>query len=190
LTKQRTFTGYYNPKNKSKYVGDRRNIYYRSSWERSFCKWCDVNPKVKKWAIEPFEISYFDRTTRKKRNYNPDFWVEMDSGEKFLVEIKPDYETRPPKMREGTPKYLLQEATYITNTSKWEAADAYCRKKGWKFKVLTEKTLEKMGIKLLKKIPPMKRKGTSKKNVKYTNGTRIKRKNPTNGRKKVNTSCQ
>lgn len=188
---KRTHTGYYNPKIKSKYVGDKKKIYYRSSWERSFCKWCDSNPKVKKWIIEPFELPYYDEGKKKHRKYNPDFWVQMEDGKTYLIEVKPDYETKPPKMKEGTPKYLIQESTFITNNSKWKAADKFCKRKGWKFIIVTEVEMKQMGIKLLKSIPPMKRKGVSKKNVKYTNKPRsrksIKKKSSTKttGRKKV-----
>jgi len=31
--------------------------------------------------------------------------------------------------------------TYAKNTAKWKAAEEYCRKKGWKFKILSEKDI-------------------------------------------------
>jgi hypothetical protein len=182
LSKNRGYSGRYKLKNKSKYVGDKLNIYYRSLWERSFCKWCDTSRKVVKWAIEPFSIPYFDRGTNKNRRYNPDFYIEMEDGKKFLIEIKPDYETKPPKMRKGTKKYILAEQTYQTNQSKWYSAIEYCKQKGWSFKVVTEYTLEQMGIKILSK-PRKKRKKVSKKKVKFTNIS-------SSGKKKINKSCQ
>lgn len=169
-----TFTGYYRPKQRSKYAGDARNIYYRSSWERHFCKWCDLNDKVKKWAIEPFKIPYFDEGTGKQRKYNPDFWVEMKDGTVYLIEVKPKYETEPPKMKEGTKRFLLAEQTFKTNSSKWAAATELCTKKGWIFKVVTEVTLEEMGIKLIAQ-PKRKKIGTNKSKVKYTNKTSRKK---------------
>lgn len=168
MSANRGYSGRYKVRNKSKYIGDKRNIIYRSLWERSFCKWCDSNRKVIKWAIEPFHIPYFDKGQRKNRKYNPDFYMEMEDGVKYLIEIKPDYETKPPKMRKGSKKYIVAEATYMTNTSKWETANKYCESKGWKFKIITEHTLKEMGIKILSK-PVVKRKGVSKKKVKYTN---------------------
>lgn len=166
----RGYTGKYKPRHKSKYIGDKCNIIYRSLWERGFCKWCDNNTKVVKWAIEPFAIKYYDQGQRKYRKYYPDFFIEMESGKKMIIEVKPDYETKPPKMKKGTKKYMVAESTYITNQSKWSTIKLYCEDKGWSFKVVTEHTLQKMGIKLVKQLPPRKkRKGTSKKKVKYTN---------------------
>lgn len=170
--KRQSYSGDYIPKDRSKYVGtDVRKAHYRSLWERGFCKWCDKNPKVVKWAIEPFFINYFDKGRGKYRKYYPDFYVKMDSGAKYLIEIKPDYETRPPKMREGTKKHMIAESTWMTNTCKWETANIYCEQKGMSFKVVTEHTLKKLGIKLIGKPPRYKKrkKGTSKKKIKYTN---------------------
>lgn len=176
LSKNRGYSGRYKVKNKSKYIGDKRNIIYRSLWERSFCKWCDSNNKVIKWAIEPFEIPYFDEGQNKHRKYNPDFYIEMANGDKYLIEVKPDYETKPPKMRKGTKKYILAESTYITNTSKWGTAKRYCDAKGWKFKIITEHTLKGMGIKIITKAKPKKNKGVSKKKVRYTNKSSLGKK--------------
>ena len=63
-------------------------IYYRSSWERAFAAWCDVNDDVLTFTHEPFVIPYWN-TENAKRRYIPDFLVEYTSGEKVLYEIKP-----------------------------------------------------------------------------------------------------
>lgn len=168
MGKRRSYRGYYKPRNKSKYIGNKSSIIWRSLWERSFCKYCDSNNKIVKWAIEPFTIPYYDKGTNKYRRYYPDFFIEMEDGTKYLIEIKPDYETKPPKMKKGSKKYLLAEQTYHTNQSKWKTAEKYCVNKGWIFKVVTEHTLKKMGIKIITSLPK-KKKGTSKKKVKYTN---------------------
>jgi len=166
----RGYSGYYKPKHKSKYIGDKRNIYYRSLWERSFCKWCDLNNKVMKWAIEPFVIPYYDKGQKKYRKYNPDFYIKMENGKRYLIEIKPDHETKPPKVKRRTKRTLLAESTYITNQSKWDTATIYCKKNNMEFRVVTEFTMKEMGIKIIT-TPPRKRrkKGVSKKKVKYTN---------------------
>ncbi len=165
----RGYKGRYKPRNKSKYVGDKRNIIYRSLWERSFCKWCDRSNNVIKWALEPLMISYFDQGKNKYRKYHPDFYMEMANGDKLLVEVKPDYETKPPKMKKGTKRYIIAESTFITNQSKWIAAREYCKQKGWKFQIVTEHVMKDMGIKLITTPPRRKKKGVSKKKVKYTN---------------------
>ena len=50
---------YYHPKNVSKYVGDPEKIIYRSSWERKFMIWLDLNDSVLEWSSEPIAIKYF-----------------------------------------------------------------------------------------------------------------------------------
>ena len=40
----------YKPKNPQKYQGNPNNIICRSSWERKFCVWCDVNKNIISWA--------------------------------------------------------------------------------------------------------------------------------------------
>jgi len=199
LGKNRSFTGYYKAKNKSKYAGDSRSIYYRSSWERLFCKWCDTNKNVAKWAIEPFKIPYFDDATGKMRMYNPDFYVEMVDGVKYLIEVKPKYETEPPKLRKGTEKFVIAESTYKTNTSKWRAAEKLCEKKKWSFKIVTEDTLKSMGIKIISSIPSIpqiRRKRPSKKSINNVNNTpkkKVRKNTGKNTGKKMNKgkiSCQ
>ena len=44
----------YHPERPEKYVGDAKNIICRSSWERKFCRWCDLNENIIKWGSEEF----------------------------------------------------------------------------------------------------------------------------------------
>lgn len=141
----------YNPINKTKYIGTKK-IICRSLWERSFAKYCDNNDKIVKWAVEPFSIPYFDAGTKKNRRYFPDFYLEMEDGKKIIVEIKPHTQTKPPTSTRRTKRTFLAEQTYMTNQSKWFACDKFCKEKGWEFKVVTEKTLEAMGITIIKVI--------------------------------------
>ena len=153
MSKSRGFSGYYKVQNIKKYVGNKHKVFWRSTWERAFCKWCDNNPKVVRWGIEPLTINYYDKGKGKQRTYYPDFFMEMSSGDKYLIEIKPAYETKPPAMKKGTKRYLLAESTFITNTCKWETAEIYCNKKNWSFRVVTEHTMKKMGIRVVSKLP-------------------------------------
>ena len=163
MSTNRGFSGYYKVKNTEKYVGNRYKVFWRSTWERAFCKWCDNNPKVVNWGIEPFTIQYYDKGRGKQRSYCPDFFIEMASGDKYLIEIKPDYETKPPKMRKGTKRYILAESTFITNTCKWQTAEKYCNKKNWSFRIVTEHTMKKMGIRVVSAAPKRKLKRKRKK---------------------------
>lgn len=143
------FQGVYHPKNPSKYKGDVKNIIYRSSYEFSYMRKLDSDPNVVSWSSEETIVAYpcpFDKEKRKWRRYFPDFLVVIKEGKElvtYLVEIKPAFQTKKPTKGDKKQKqYLTEATTYIQNMAKWEAAEAYCRKRGWKFKVLTEKELK------------------------------------------------
>ena len=42
----------YKPNYPNKYKGDANNIICRSSWERRFCSWCDLNENIIEWGSE------------------------------------------------------------------------------------------------------------------------------------------
>ena len=137
--------GQYIPKNPNKYVGQ-YPIVVRSTWERKFCQWLDVNFTVLEWSSENIVVPYYDPVRMKYRRYFPDFWMKIknkdDTIDKYIVEIKPLSECAPPKKGRKTAKTLrLQEATYLTNQAKFRAADGYCQKMGYKFKIMTEREL-------------------------------------------------
>lgn len=142
----------YTPVNKEKYMGKTRFAVCRSSWELVLCRYLDSNPSVLQWKSEPFGIPYFDPTQRdkknhlKKRMYYPDFIAKIKNNNKlqiWLIEVKPYKETMPPKTTaKKKKKTLLREArTWEINQAKWKAAINYCNRKGWKFKILTEKQI-------------------------------------------------
>ena len=63
----------------------------------------------------------------------------------YLVEVKPKSQTQAPKMKKRlgkpTKTYVRGVTTYLVNDAKFEAAEAYCLMKNWKFKILTEDNL-------------------------------------------------
>ena len=106
----------------------------------------DENPNVTKWASEELAIPYMSPVDRKKHKYYPDFIVEMKNKEgvveTLMIEVKPKKQTEPPKKPKRQTKRFLNEAkTYLTNQAKWDAANAFCERKGWRFKILTEKEI-------------------------------------------------
>jgi len=143
----------YHPKNVKKYVGNPPYCICRSSWELIFCRWADNNPAIVEWCSEPLGIPYIDQTERdgrgmpKKRRYFPDFIVKVLNKEggidTWIAEIKPEKETRPPSPgRTKSSKTKIHEAkAWATNSAKWRAAEEYCRRRGWYFRILTEKHL-------------------------------------------------
>ena len=145
-----SYKGKYTIKNTKKYLGDPTKVIYRSLWERQAFKWCESNPRVRKWNSEEIVVPYKCKTDNKLHRYYVDLLVELDNKDIILVEIKPKRETVPPKGKRKTKRYIKEVTTYIKNTSKWEAATQYANHKGWKFQVWTEDTLTNLGIKLLK----------------------------------------
>ena len=77
----------YKPTNPNKYMGNPDNIICRSSWERRFCKECDTNPSIKKWASEEFSIPYVSPADGKVHRYYPDFLIEKTDGKRYIIEI-------------------------------------------------------------------------------------------------------
>lgn len=138
--------GKFIPKNPAKYVGDVNNIVYRSSWELKLFRHLDTNTVVKKWGSEEISVNYFDPTANKVRRYFPDVVAiveEAGKQHKIMIEVKPFVETQKPVAKMGkngkpTPSYLVEDATYATNTAKWEAAKAFCQQHNITFALMSE----------------------------------------------------
>ena len=152
MAKKKTYSqGTYIPRHPQKYKGA-WPIVYRSSWELKVMRYFDDNPNVVEWNSESIIIGYHkpikfnkDKVVQTKpARYYPDFFaiIRDDQGKltKYLIEVKPYQQSQPPVRRRGKRKQtLLRElVTYSVNQSKWEAAIAYCKKRGWEWKVLTE----------------------------------------------------
>jgi hypothetical protein len=131
--------GKFTPINEAKYNGDASCIIYRSSWERIAFKWVDTSKDVLKWSSEEIIVPYISPLDNKVHRYYPDMYIQTNSQE-FLVEIKPEKETRLPKNKKGK-HFEKQLRTYVVNQAKWKAAKEYAEQKGWVFKIITEKTL-------------------------------------------------
>ena len=85
-----------------------------------------------------------DELTRVKKNFMRALNSLPREGilKTYLVEIKPDAQTQPPKYPgKQTKKYLTESMTFMKNQSKWSAAKQYASDRGWEFIILTEKHL-------------------------------------------------
>jgi hypothetical protein len=143
--------GYYEPKNPEKCILTKESLdskgnMFRSSWELRAMRFFDLHPGILKWSSEPFGLEYFNPVKGKVSKYFIDFYCETQTGEKFLVEVKPFKETIKPKIpKNQTPKslevYQSAIATFAVNTAKWDAAKKFCENKGIKFLILTEKEI-------------------------------------------------
>lgn len=129
--------GVYQVKNTEKYIGSKLP-YYRSSWEVTFCMFCDNNPSIQQWASEPVKIPYRDPLTGKATVYVPDFLISyIDKHQKKhaeLIEIKPANQM----LKERVGKNPYNQAQFVKNMAKWEAAGKWCQQQGIKFRVINE----------------------------------------------------
>lgn len=138
--KSRFKQGYVDPNSCKKLITEFRSqpIIYRSSYERKFMQWLESSRKVKRWASECIEIPYL-WVDGKWHKYYPDYYVEMEDGTKTVIEIKPYNMTQSPET--DNPRALKE---YSKNVCKWKAALEFCQKKGFKFQILTERTIENL----------------------------------------------
>ncbi len=97
----------YKPENPRKYKGDYKNIICRSSWERKFCRWCDLNESILEWGSEEFFIPY-RAPDGKVRRYFPDFIMKVKESngqvKTYVIEVKPLKQTKPPKKKKRVTK--------------------------------------------------------------------------------------
>jgi hypothetical protein len=139
----KTHQGKYKVKHPEKYKGDYTNVQYRSSWELKFFNYCDRNPDIIKWSSEEIVIPYKSPIDGRWHRYFPDIWMKTKNGDTYLIEIKPFKETQEPQKRSRiTKKYLYEVKTWGINSHKWMAAKEYCKDRGWKFKIITEKEMK------------------------------------------------
>lgn len=140
------YQGIFKPKNPNKYKGNVSNIVYRSRWELKCMSYFDLNSSVLEWSSEEDIIPYVSPLDNRYHRYFVDFRVKIKDREgkikTYLIEVKPFYQTQEPKADKINKKrYLTEVQTYVVNKSKWNAAEEYCKKKGWEFKIWTEKEL-------------------------------------------------
>ena len=110
---------------------------YRSSWEYTFCTFCDNNPAVIQWASEAITIPYRNPVSGKQTVYVPDFLVVYeDKNQKKhteLIEIKPSTEVTMESAKSYRDKLMV-----AINMAKWAAADSWARANNIRFRVVTE----------------------------------------------------
>lgn len=137
--------GKFQIRNPAKYIGSGTPTY-RSGWEMVFMQFCDNNPAILQWASEAINIPYRNPFTNKQTIYVPDFLIiyEDKSGQKHaeVIEIKPSTETTLESARSP------RDRAYVAlNMAKWQAANAWCKQQGMKFRVITENEIFHKGNK-------------------------------------------
>ena len=144
------YKGKYQPSFPKKYKGNPNNIICRSSWERKFCAWCDLNESIVEWASEEFCIPYLSPLDGRVHRYFPDFLIKVKekngSTKTYVIEVKPKKQTQPPqrKSKKVTKSFIYEAKTYEVNKAKWKAATEWCKDRRLEFKIITE---DELGIK-------------------------------------------
>jgi hypothetical protein len=142
------YSGRFIPKNPGKYVGDHKNIIYRSSWEARFMDKFDRESWVVSWASEEIIVPYKSPVDGKWHRYFVDFVIKVENNkgelETWMIEVKPKKQTKPPEPQKRiTKRYLTEVTTWGVNEAKWKAAIEYCKDRKWKFIIFTEDQLPK-----------------------------------------------
>lgn len=142
--KKRFAQGRFDLKNPDKYIGNRTPLY-RSSWEWAVMQFCDNNPAIQKWASESIKIPYRDPLTGKQTIYVPDFFIAyVDKNGKQhaeLWEVKPANQT----LKEKVGRSRTNQAQFIRNMAKWEAARIWCERQQIRFRVVSESDIFHQG---------------------------------------------
>lgn len=128
--------GVYEVINPDKYVG-KGKPRYRSGWEHSFMRFCDLNDHILQWASEALTIPYRHPLTGKGTVYVPDFLITYRTRDNTvraeLIEIKPK------KQSVVESKMTSRDrAVVAVNYAKWDAATKWARRNGMTFRVITE----------------------------------------------------
>ena len=139
----KTYKGKYTPTNPRKYTGNPSNIIYRSLWERKFMVYCDTNNKIIEWGSEEIIIPYLSPWDGRVHRYFPDFYIKVKQSngtlKKFIIEVKPKKQTKPPKpVTRKTKRFINEVKTWGINEAKWKYATEWCNNNDMEFKILTE----------------------------------------------------
>lgn len=137
------YSGRFLPTNPHKYVGDHKNIIYRSSWECRFMHKFDISDWVISWASEELVIPYISPVDGRWHRYFVDFVIKVKDKDgklkTWMIEVKPKKQTKAPEVKKRiTKQYITEVTTWGVNQAKWKAATEYCLDRGWEFVIFTE----------------------------------------------------
>lgn len=144
------YKGVFRARNPKKYKGDASNIIYRSRWELKLMMHLDEHPDVIEWSSEEVVIPYKSPIDGRMHRYFVDFYVKKKNRdgkiESVLIEVKPLAQTKAPEVtvtkgQKPTRRYINEVMTWGVNSAKWQAAEEFCKDRGWKFVIMTEREL-------------------------------------------------
>ena len=153
--------GLFIPKNKEKCIklNNQGGLFYRSGLEHKLMVYLDNNESVVHWNTELIKIPYRKNAwnnqllemTETDHTYYPDFYYELKKSDgtmsRVVAEVKPDHETKPPKVPNNPTakqlknfEYSLKE--YSNTLDKWKYCIEWCKTKGFEFIIITDKILK------------------------------------------------
>ena len=107
------YKGLFTPRNPQKYVGDYKNIIYRSSWECRVMTWLDKNPDIISWASEELVVPYISPADGQRHRYFPDFLVKVKTQDgktkTMMLEVKPKKQAQAPTPQKRVTKRYITE---------------------------------------------------------------------------------
>jgi hypothetical protein len=141
--------GIYKPRYPEKNI-NQTPIEYRSQLEFEYMWRVEKSSNILKWGSETIWVPYYNKVKKRVCQYWVDLYVETKNQGIIIVEIKPEREIkaikenkRPKATKKKKRSTLLYETKmWIINKSKWEAANDFAKKKGWKFMIVSEKHLK------------------------------------------------
>jgi len=117
---------------------------YRSGWELAFMRFCDSNDHIISWSSESLVIPYINPLTGKQTRYIPDFLIQYRNKHNQvvteLIEIKPKKQSILESKASNRDRAIV-----AVNYAKWAAAQAWCRRNGLTFRVITEDDIFRQG---------------------------------------------
>ncbi len=129
--------------NPNKYAG-KGVPKYRSGWELAFMRFCDSNDHIISWSSESLTIPYRNPLTGKPTRYIPDFLIQYRNKHNQvvteLIEIKPKKQSILESKASNRDRAIV-----AVNYAKWAAAQAWCRRNGLTFRVITEDDIFRQG---------------------------------------------
>jgi hypothetical protein len=110
--------------------------------------YCESNPQIIQWSSEPVKIKYINSLDGREHSYFPDYYMKLDNGDEYLIEVKPSTQLKKPtppkrKTKKAVENYKYAYEMYVTNMCKIQYAEHWCTKRGWKFLVVTESFFKK-----------------------------------------------
>ena len=131
--------------NPNKYAG-KGVPKYRSGWELAFMRFCDSNDHIISWSSESLTIPYRNPLTGKPTRYIPDFLIQYrNKHNKVVTEL---IEIKPKKQSILESKASNRDRAIVAvNYAKWAAAQAWCKRNGLTFRVVTEEDIFHQGRK-------------------------------------------